>query len=897
MDDIRQAFIEHFKKHNHRLIETSSLIPEDDQTLFFTAAGMVPFKEYFLTPPRAPFKRVVTAQKCLRAGGKHNDLEQVGYTTRHHTFFEMLGNFSFGDYFKEEAIHMAWAFLHKILGLKQEQLLITVYHTDETARHLWKSLAGFSDGRILSIKTEDNFWSMGDVGPCGPCSEIFYDHGASRQGTPPGAPKEQGDRFVEIWNLVFMEYNRQTDGTLTPLPSPCIDTGMGLERATAIIEGKTDNYETSLFQPLLEKCWEKTRTNTLSASHKVIVDHVRACSFLISDGLHPSNEGRGYVLRRLIRRGMRHAYLLGYEKPLLYSLVQTLAQHLKTPYPELNRQQAFIEAVIKQEEEQFLKNLSQGMKLLSPFLSTSQKILKGDKVFLLYDTYGFPVDLTADILRSHNKTLDYKGFENAMAARRRESQQAAWASTTEGSRVGKKWPLADSLKEQAFPPTQFVGYGKSGLGGKLPPCRGKILGIQPLDKEYHQIVLDKTPCYAEGGGQIGDRGDMWVELNEKRTILFHITDTQKTKEGVFVHTVRRDDVKVSRDTLSTCIGKTAKIIVKEGLRKAISKHHSATHLLHQSLRKVLGEQVQQKGSYIDAEKLRFDIQHQGPIPQEALSEALGEVNRQILRDTPVMVKEMPKEEALETGALALFGEKYGGKVRVIAMGEEEKTLYTGWKGKTPFSVELCGGTHVETTGDIGGVALTKEYGIGTGIRRIEACAGAIAIEHLTDKEKALQDVFEETQEALAGERKKNRRLRLQIAAQALRQQKGNLVRSVMFKGLVLEEISSKEGHTLVKEAVKNLKKERVVIALVVKEEKEKAVVIVGVSGGGGGEGGGASYHKAPEIVAVGVKALGGTGGGGSDTLAQGGGRKAEQAEQALKDMRIFCQGLSPSLRK
>ncbi|MFC3095016.1 alanine--tRNA ligase [Alteromonas sediminis] len=690
--DIRQKFIEFFKQNGHQAVASSSLVPADDPTLLFTNAGMNQFKDVFLGKDKRSYNRAVSSQRCVRAGGKHNDLENVGYTARHHTFFEMLGNFSFGAYFKQEAIEYAWQFLTDHLGLPKEKLLVTVYSEDDEAFDIWENKIGVPADRIIRISTSDNFWSMGDTGPCGPCSEIFYDHGEHIWGGPPGSPEEDGDRFIEIWNLVFMQYNKQADGTMQPLPSPSIDTGMGLERISAILQNVHSNYEIDLFVNLIDAAAHIVGTdNKDDKSLRVIADHIRSCAFLICDGVMPSNEGRGYVLRRIIRRAVRHGYKLGANDIFFYKLVDALCTQMGDAYPELVEQRPVIEKVLRVEEEQFSKTLDRGMAILNETLhDLDGDILPGDVIFKLYDTYGFPVDLTNDIAREHNITLDEKGFESAMQAQRLRAQQA--------SSFGVDYSKTVSVDAH----TAFTGYSdEQGEAVILDIIKGETLTDQINDGEEGVIVLDKTPFYAESGGQVGDAGVLSFGNN-----MFIVSDTQKlgnayAHKGVVKGRFSKGD-KVSAQ-------------INSEQRAAIKLNHSATHLLHAALREVLGEHVTQKGSLVEAQKLRFDFSHFESVTPEQLKRVEQRVNEEIRANHELTTKLMDLDEAKASGAMALFGEKYDEKVRVVSMG--------------PFSVELCGGTHVKRTGDIGLFTILSESGIASGVRRIEAITGAQALEY------------------------------------------------------------------------------------------------------------------------------------------------------------------------
>lgn len=688
---IRRAFLDFFVDKQHQEVATSSLVPIDDPTLLFTNAGMNQFKDVFLGTEQRNYTRATSSQRCVRAGGKHNDLENVGYTARHHTFFEMLGNFSFGDYFKKEAIHFSWEFLTEELGLDKDKLLVTVYHTDDEAFEIWEKEIGVPKERIIKIATSDNFWSMGDTGPCGPCSEIFYDHGEHIWGGPPGTPEEDGDRFIEIWNLVFMQFNRQANGDMEPLPKPSIDTGMGLERISAILQDVHSNYEIDLFQALIKSAASIVGTSDLeSKSLRVIADHIRSCAFLVCDGVIPSNEGRGYVLRRIIRRAVRHGNKLGAKDVFFYKLVAELVTQMGEAFPELAQQQIMVEKVLKAEEEQFSSTLERGMGILNDSLAKlTSKVVPGELVFKLYDTYGFPADLTNDVAREQDFTIDEAGFEKAMQAQKSLAQSASKFSADYNNII--------KLEHE----TAFTGYTELSAHAEV---KAILVDQKPVESATGEalVVVDSTPFYAESGGQVGDSGT----LGFKDTIA-DVLDTQKVGSA-FVHKV---DLKTE-----LAVGDTVELNVNQDRREAIKLNHSATHLLHAALRNILGEHVTQKGSLVDAEKLRFDFSHFEGISAELLVEIENSVNQQVRMNHALSTQLMGLEEAKEAGAMALFGEKYDDEVRVVQMGD--------------FSTELCGGVHVNRTGDIGLFKIVSESGISSGVRRIEAITGQAALDYL-----------------------------------------------------------------------------------------------------------------------------------------------------------------------
>ena len=710
--DIRRTFLDFFEQKGHAIVPSSSLVPANDPTLLFTNAGMVQFKDVFLGRETRPYTRAASAQRCVRAGGKHNDLENVGYTARHHTFFEMLGNFSFGDYFKREAIAYAWELLTEVFRLPPERLWVTVYAEDDEAADIWLEEIGIDPARFTRIGDKpggaryesDNFWAMGDTGPCGPCSEIFYDHGPEVPGGPPGSPDEDGDRYVEIWNLVFMQYNRDAEGNLHPLPRPSVDTGMGLERLAAVLQGVHSNYEIDLFRHLIAAAAEVLGTReTDNVSLRVIADHIRSCAFLITDGVLPSNEGRGYVLRRIIRRAIRHGYLLGAKEPFFYRLVAPLAEEMGDAYPELVAARPQVERVLRQEEERFAETLEKGMALLEEAIAGLEgKVIPGELVFRLYDTYGFPVDLTADIARERNLTLDMAGFEHEMAAQR------------ERARTASRFEVDYNAGLKVDVCTEFTGYEHLVERARIEALYRNEDAVERLRAgEKGVVVLDHSPFYAESGGQVGDTG-----VIETATARFRVTDTQKSGHAI-LHIGEVEEGEL-------VVGEEVEARVDEARRRAVMLNHSATHLLHAALRRVLGEHVQQKGSLVGPDRLRFDFSHFEPLTEAQLREVEHLVNEQIRRDLEVEARVMPLEEARRTGAMALFGEKYGDEVRVLQMGD--------------FSIELCGGTHVRRVGEIGLFKIVSESGIAAGVRRIEAVTGEKALEYAEDIESRLHHI-------------------------------------------------------------------------------------------------------------------------------------------------------------
>jgi alanyl-tRNA synthetase len=703
---LRQAFLDFFAKRGHEIVPSSSLVPANDPTLLFTNAGLVKFKDFFLGKETRAIPRAATAQRCVRAGGKHNDLENVGYTARHHTFFEMLGNFSFGDYFKREAIHHAWDFVTGVLQLPAERLWCTVYEEDDEAAKIWLDEIGVAKSRFARLGVSDNFWAMGDTGPCGPCSEIFYDHGPEVAGGPPGSPDSDGDRYVEIWNLVFMQFERSASGEMTPLPKPSVDTGMGLERLAAVMQGVHSNYEIDLFANLIKAAANATRAHDLAnSSLRVIADHIRACSFLIADGVVPGNEGRGYVLRRIIRRAIRHGYKLGQEEPFFYTLVRDLEGEMGAAYPELVKRRAHVERVLRQEEQRFAETLTQGMRLLEDAIRglPAGGVIPGDTVFKLYDTYGFPEDLTADIARERGLSTDHPGFERQMEGQRERARKASRFSVSSGGR-----PSFDQ-------PTEFLGYEALDLDGPVSALLGP--DGQPVQAlatgEAGTVVLERTPFYAESGGQVGDTGVL-----TNAAARFAVSDTQKLG-AAFGHVG-------TLETGRLAVGDVVHAVVDAERRAAIVLNHSATHLLHAALRVVLGDHVQQKGSLVAPDRLRFDFSHYEPVAPAELARIEELVNEQIRLNSDAHIRVVPYEEAIAAGALAFFGDKYGDRVRVLKIGD--------------FSTELCGGTHVSRAGDIGLFKILSESGIAAGVRRIEAVAGRGALDFVNANEALLKEV-------------------------------------------------------------------------------------------------------------------------------------------------------------
>ncbi len=879
--EIRSGFLNYFGKNGHEVVKSSSLVPQNDPTLLFTAAGMVQFKNVFTGQEKRPYNRATTTQKCVRAGGKHNDLENVGYTARHHTFFEMLGNFSFGDYFKDQAIEHAWTLLTKEFALPKEKLLVTVYHDDEEAVALWKKIAGLSDDRIIRIATSDNFWSMGDTGPCGPCSEIFFDHGDKIPGGPPGSPDEDGDRFIEIWNLVFMQFDQQSSGERLNLPSPSIDTGMGLERITAVLQGKHDNYDIDLMRRIIEASANASNVDAdgeFAVSHRVIADHLRASAFLMADGVLPSNEGRGYVLRRIMRRAMRHAHILGAKDPMVWKLVPTLVDEMGAAFPELERAQSLITETLKSEETRFKETLGRGLKLLEDATDklSDTEALSGDVAFKLYDTYGFPLDLTKDILRGQGRALDEAGFDTAMN-KQKEAARAAWTGTGDAATDHVWFDLYDK-----FGATEFLGYQTETVEGQVQAILkdGEIVSTAKAGDDV-MVVLNQTAFYAESGGQEGDCGD----LVSDKGLKIDITNTQK-KENLFVHIG-----KVIAGSVSE--GDVVETQVKSERRARLKAHHSATHLLHEALRQRLGDHVTQKGSLVAEDRLRFDIAHTKPISDEELRLVEKDVNDHIRVNAEVEIHLTTPEEAIKAGAMALFGEKYGDEVRVISMGGPAPEKGAG----RSYSTELCGGTHVSRTGDIGFVKIVSESGLAAGVRRIEAVAGAAALDYINEREQLLVDAASTLKSSpgeltarvsgLLEERKrlekelKETRKKLATGGGAGAEQPAETVGGNNFVARVLEDVPPKDLKPMADDIKAQIKSGVIVL---IAANDGKASIVVGVTDDL------TNGISAVDLVKVGSEALGGKGGGGRPDMAQAGGPDASKAQAAITAIKSSLEG-------
>jgi len=858
--EIRKSFLDFFAERGHEIVPSSPLVPGNDPTLLFTNAGMVQFKDVFLGQEKRPYKRAASSQRCVRAGGKHNDLENVGYTARHHTFFEMLGNFSFGDYFKEEAIRYAWDYVTGVLGLPREKLWVTVYEEDEEAARIWLEEIGVDPARLSRLGADSNFWAMGDTGPCGPCSEIFYDHGPEVDGGPPGTPEEDGDRYVEIWNLVFMQFNRGADGTMTPLPKPSVDTGMGLERLAAVLQGVHSNYDIDLFRALVNRAAELAgSSDTDNASLRVIADHIRACAFLVVDGVLPSNEGRGYVLRRIIRRAIRHGYQLGIKEPFFWRLVETLEDEMGEAYPELVKARAHVERVLSQEEARFAETLDQGMRLLdSAIEGLEDKTIPGETAFRLYDTYGFPLDLTADIARERGLSVDTAGFERAMAAQR------------ERARAASRFDVDYGARQDIDLESKFVGYDTLVTSGVITGLFRDGYEVDALGEgDEGVIVLDETPFYAESGGQVGDVGVIHASAGE-----FEVTDTRKWGKAHAHHG------RMLRGRVEG--GESARAEVDAAARQATVLNHSATHLLHAALRQVLGEHVQQKGSLVAPDRLRFDFSHYEPLSPAQLAEIEALVNAEVRANAAAETRVLPYEEAVSEGALALFGEKYEDRVRVLRLGD--------------FSMELCGGTHVKRAGDIGLFKIVSEGGIASGVRRIEAITGQGALEWIARHEETLQQVssllkggWDEAGAKVQQLLERSRQLEKEVKQLQTRLATGGggedplaQAETVGDSKLYVARLDG-SGPGVLRDAVDRFKQKL----------GSGAVLLGAVDGGKVRLVAGVTKDRidrisAPDLVNAAAGLVGGKGGGRPD-LAQAGGADAARLDEALEQARTFAR--------
>ena len=880
LNQIRETFLKYFEKNDHRIVESSNLVPNNDPTLMFANSGMVQFKNVFTGLEKRDYQRATTSQKCVRAGGKHNDLENVGYTPRHHTFFEMLGNFSFGDYFKERAIELAWNLITKDFGLDKNRLYVTVFHEDDEAFNYWKKIAGFSDDKIIRIATSDNFWSMGETGPCGPCSEIFYDHGEHLKGGLPGSKDEDGDRFIEIWNLVFMQFEQVSKEKRISLPKPSVDTGMGLERIAALLQGTHDNYETDHFKKLISSTSEivKVKPNEKNlSSFRVIADHLRASSFLIAEGVLPSNEGRGYVLRRIMRRGMRHSHLLGSKKPVFYNIFKTLVEEMKDNYPELQRAESLIKETLKMEEEKFLVLLDRGIKILNDEIAKIDKVLPGDVAFKLYDTYGFPLDLTEDILKNKSLKIDHEKFQSLMKESR-ELAKKNWKGSGD-SAIDDIW---FGVREK-LGATEFLGY-------ETNQAEGVVLSLFKDNKEVDQlksgeegmIIVNQTPFYGESGGQVGDEGEI-ISGDFK----FEVKDVQKKLGDLFVHygNVKSGSIKLNS---------SVEMKINVSRRDNIRAYHSATHLLHESLRRVLGEHVTQKGSLVEPERLRFDFSHMKPISADEITKIETYVNTMVEKKSDVKTRLMTPKEAVENGALALFGEKYGEEVRVLSMGDEESSY---------FSTELCGGTHVRNTGDIGKFKIVSQSSIAAGVRRVEALRDKQLYDYLKNKEKlsglsAQKDVDtikelseqiiklgekpnldNEDQKGLIKELSKQLE---QLSIKSILDDKSkNIINDEIINGVKIrlqkvEDLPPKDLRKLVDNGKKELTDG---IVVVFASKDEKVGLAVGVTQNL------IDKYDAVKFAKAGSEIIGGKGGGGRKDFAQAGGQDMSKIDEAIEKIK------------
>ncbi len=868
VNDIRTAFLDYFGDNGHEIVGSSPLVPRNDPTLMFTNAGMVQFKNVFTGLEQRDYSRAVTSQKCVRAGGKHNDLENVGRTTRHHTFFEMLGNFSFGDYFKDHAIELAWNLITREFSLPADKLLVTVYAEDDQAFDLWKKIAGLPESRIIRIPTSDNFWAMGETGPCGPCSEIFYDHGEHIPGGPPGSADEDGDRFIEIWNLVFMQYEQVTPDERIELPKPSIDTGMGLERIAAVMQGTHDNYQIDMMRALIMASADASGAAPDGAhaiSHRVVADHLRACSFLIADDVLPSNEGRGYVLRRIMRRAMRHANMMGCVDPLMHRLVPALVAQMGQAFPELVRAEAMITETFELEENRFIKTLERGLKLLDE--ATDDMItgdrLDGETAFKLYDTFGFPLDLTQDALKSREIDVDTDGFDAAMK-RQRIMARAAWAGSGDLATDDVWFDL-----QQKYPATEFLGYSLEEAEGKVMAIvKGEFYPESASAGDEVAVILNQTPFYGESGGQVGDTGIMLTEDGAEISVL----DTQKKIDNLYVHFVRIDKGNLK-------LGDNVKLIVDHDRRSAVRANHSVTHLIHEALRRRLGDHVTQKGSLVGPDRMRFDVSHPKPITPDEIAQVEADVNAQIRINSGVTTRLMEADAAIEAGAMALFGEKYGDEVRVVSMGLDGEDLY---------STELCGGTHVHRTGDIGMCKIVSESAVAAGVRRIEVVTAKGAEAYFRQQDEVVHsvagllkstpsEVADRVQQLIEDRKRLERELsdvrrRMATGGGASEAEDFREISGIRFSGRVLEDVPAKELKSLADDLKKQVGSG--VIALI-STEGGKVSLVVGVTEDL------TAKISAVDLVRAGSEAVGGKGGGGRPDMAQAGGPDVSRAKDAL----------------
>ena len=869
VNQIRKTFLDYFAKNGHKVVPSSSLVPDNDPTLMFTNSGMVQFKNVLAGNETRDYTRATTAQKSVRAGGKHNDLDSVGYDVRHHTFFEMLGNFSFGDYFKEGAIPFAWELLTKDFGLPKDKLAVTIYYNDEDAYNLWKKVSGLPDDRIIRISTKDNFWQLGDTGPCGPCSEIFYDHGPEVWGGLPGTPEEDGDRFIEIWNLVFDQFEDLADGSRINLKRPGIDTGMGLERIAAILQGVHSNFDTDMFQHIIKAIADMADTDPngpLKASHNVIADHLRSICFLIADGVLPSNEGRGYVLRRIMRRAMRHAYMIGVKDPMIYKLLPTLQKEMGEAYPELYTRENLISETIKIEEERFGRTLDKGLKLLDEEISHLGRgdKLSGETAFKLYDTYGFPLDLTQDALKNKNIEVDTAGFDACMA-RQKEEARKNWAGSGDTA-VEKVWYSV----EDKVNPTEFLGYNVTKSDGEIEALVQNNQEVKEVTSGKFELVANQTPFYGECGGQVGDTG-----LIVSKNFTAKVVDTKRKLEKIFVHVCELEKGSVK-------VGDCANFEVDEENRKRICANHSVTHLAHKALKMILGDHVAQKGSMVEADRMRFDVSHPKQITAEQLRQVEDIVNAQIRNDLPVTTVIMNKEEAVKLGAMALFDEKYGDDVRVVTMGDEN----------APFSRELCGGTHVCSTGNIGYFHIIGESAVAAGVRRLECLTGVGADEYVRATENKLHQVanslktnlndLEARINSLLEERKKQEQeifnLKKSLASGKTASDETQTINGVKFVGKLVADAHPKELKAFVDDIMQNLGSGVVVLC---SDKDNKASIVVGVSKDL------TAKYNAVDLVRAASAVVGGQGGGGRPDMAQAGGSDASKINDAIAKIKAM----------
>ena len=881
LKNVRKSFLNYFSNREHKIVDSSSLVPNNDPTLMFTNSGMVQFKNVFTGLEKRDYKRAVTSQKCVRAGGKHNDLENVGYTPRHHTFFEMLGNFSFGNYFKDVAIELAWNLITKEFQINKDKLSVSVYAEDNESFNLWKKIAGLPENKIYKIATNDNFWSMGDLGPCGPCSEIFYDHGEHLKGGPPGSKDQDGDRFIEIWNLVFMQFEQVAKNERVNLPKPSVDTGMGLERISALLQGTHDNYETDHFKILIEASSNLTKTKVNKeniASHRVIADHLRASAFLIAEGVLPSNEGRGYVLRRIMRRGMRHSHTLGSKEPIFYKIVPTLIKEMSDSYPELKRAEPLITEILKTEEEKFSTLLAKGIEILNDNLSNiKNNFLPGDLAFKLYDTYGFPLDLTQDILKNKKINVDVAGFDKAMKERK-EKTKLAWKGSGDQA-VDKIWfNLKDKIGS-----TEFLGYEKNKSEGVVLSLIKKGQEVNEIiEGEEAELVTNQTPFYGESGGQVGDIG--FIYNNNSK---FQVIDTQKKLGDILVHQGKLVSGKIK-------IKDPVNLKIDNERRANIRAYHSATHLLHEALRRILGKHVIQKGSFVGPDKLRFDFSHMKPIEESEVKKIEKYVNEMVKSKSEVRTRLMTPKEAVENGALALFGEKYGDEVRVLSMGKE---------GKEYFSTELCGGTHVKNTSEIGEFRIINQSAIASGVRRVEALRAEQLNDYLNKKKKESESLDKITSSKIKdlekqieklGEKpdstnalpdnekikKLNKQLEQINIKLILKNKNTNHVKDKIIKGIkvryqIVKGFPSKELRSLIDQGKKDLKKGIIIVYTVI---DKKVGIAVGVTKDL------TKKYDAVQLVKLGSKTIGGTGGGGRNDFAQAGGNLPNKIDESYQEI-------------